>query len=266
MLMDKAKMSLDIKRKMLEKLTASNLYPYSKFYLRHIETRFGEYWRNHFSTIGVVGMNEALINLCGEDLTTPTGKNFAEDLLEKMRERLSVYQEDSGLNYNLEATPAESTSYRLAKLDREQYPSILSANNKRDSDPYYTNSTQLPVGYTDDLFEALDMQDTIQSKYTGGTVFHIFSGENIDDPSSVKRLIRRICEKYTMPYFTFTPTFSICPDHGYIPGEIEKCPKCQSECEVYSRVVGYIRPVKQWNKGKTEEFTDRKPFRIPGVA
>jgi len=261
-LMHLAKESLIIKRKVLEGYTASNLYPYSKYYLRNVYERLGEYWKNHFSTIGLVGMNEALMNFMGETMATFEGRKFAINVLEYMRDRLVEFQEATGMQYNLEATPAEGTSYRLAKLDRARYPSILSANNSRSSEPYYTNSTQLPVGFTDDIFEALDLQDDLQSKYTGGTVFHMFIGEKIADPSGVKTLVKRICENYHLPYFTLTPTFSICKDHGYIAGEHIECPSCSKVCEVYSRVVGYIRPVNQWNLGKVEEFKERKTFKL----
>jgi ribonucleoside-triphosphate reductase len=182
-----------------------------------------------------------------------------------MRERLVEFQEETGNIYNLEATPAEGTSYRLARIDKEKYPDIICANGEEyrgiSTEPFYTNSTQLPVNYTDDIFSALDLQDEIQTMYTGGTVFHIFVGERIEDPESVKVLIRRICENYRLPYITLTPTFSVCPGHGYIAGEHYECPKCGSTTEVYSRVVGYLRPVSQWNKGKQEEFKLRKTFK-----
>lgn len=183
-----------------------------------------------------------------------------------MRDKLLEFQEETGNNYNLEATPAEGTSYRLARIDKEKYPLIICANEeeyKNGAEPFYTNSTLLPVNYTDDIFEALELQDEIQTKYTGGTVLHIFIGEKISDPEAIKVLAKKICNQYRLPYFTFTPTFSICPSHGYIPGEHEKCPSCGDSCEVYSRVVGYLRPVNQWNKGKKEEFKLRKTFRIP---
>ncbi|MFX0062188.1 MAG: ribonucleoside triphosphate reductase [Candidatus Hermodarchaeota archaeon] len=265
-LMDLAKQSLVIKRKILEGFTTNNLYPYSKFYLRNVYERFGEYWKNHFSTIGLVGMNEALMNFLGETMATFEGKKFALKVLDHMRNRLVAFQEETGTNFNLEATPAEGTCYRLAKMDRERYPSILSANATRNSEPYYTNSTQLPVGYTDDIFEALDLQDDVQTKYTGGTVLHMFLGERISDSSAIRSLVKSICDNYRLPYFTFTPTFSICPDHGYLGGEYTQCPSCGKTCEVYSRVVGYIRPVNQWNRGKLEEYKERKAFKLKGVA
>ena len=182
-----------------------------------------------------------------------------------MRKKLLEFQEETGNNYNLEATPAESTSYRLALKDKRKFPDIICANEEeyqKGAEPYYTNSTQLPVNYTDDVFEALDLQDEIQTKYTGGTVLHIFAGESVKEGSVVKRLVRKVCENYHLPYFTFTPTFSICPTHGYLPGNQPICPKCGAETEVYSRSVGYLRPVKQWNKGKQEEFKQRRNFKI----
>ena len=263
-LMVTASESLEIKRKVLEKFTAGNLYPYTRYYLRDVKKRFNEYWKNHFSTIGLVGMNEACQNLLGKNIATEEGQLFAKKVLDFMRNRLILFQKESGNNYNLESTPAEGTSYRLARLDRVKYPEIICANDENcrqgKAEPFYTNSTQLPVNYTDDVFEALDLQDDIQTKYTGGTVFHTYAGERISDPAAVKSLVRKICENYHLPYLTFTPTFSICPSHGYLRGEQENCPTCQEECEVYSRVVGYLRPVKQWNKGKQEEFGLRKVY------
>ena len=265
-LMVLAKESLEIKRKVLERFTAGDLYPYAKHYLRNIKERFGEYWKNHFSTIGLIGMNEACLNLLNKNVASSEGKEFTLKVLDFMRDKLLEFQEETGNNYNLEATPAEGTSYRLARIDKEKYPLIICANEeeyKNGAEPFYTNSTLLPVNYTDDIFEALELQDEIQTKYTGGTVLHIFIGEKISDPEAIKVLAKKICNQYRLPYFTFTPTFSICPSHGYIPGEHEKCPSCGDSCEVYSRVVGYLRPVNQWNKGKKEEFKLRKTFRIP---
>ncbi|PKN35272.1 MAG: ribonucleoside triphosphate reductase [Deltaproteobacteria bacterium HGW-Deltaproteobacteria-19] len=263
-LMSVARESLETKRKVLEKFTDGNLYPYTRHYLRKIKERFGEYWKNHFSTIGLVGMNEACQNLLGENLGSPEGQRFTKKVLDFMRDRLVHFQRQTGNNYNLESTPAEGTSYRLAKIDKGKYPEILCANEHhvRDekAEPFYTNSTQLPVNYTDDIFEALDLQDEIQSKYTGGTVFHTFAGERVDDPEAVKSLVRKVCTRYHLPYMTFTPTFSICPSHGYLKGEQEECPECQSPCEIYSRVVGYLRPVQQWNKGKQAEFELRREY------
>ena len=232
--------------------------------MRDIKARDGTYWKNHFSTIGLIGMNEACLNLLNECIGEVKGHKFALEVMDFMRERIRNYQIETGHNYNLEATPAEGTSYRLAKLDKENYPSIVVSNEKeyyeRHSKPYYTNSTQLPVNYTDDLFELLDNQDDLQTKYTGGTVVHIFAGERMHDINTMKNLVRKICNNYRLPYFTFSPTFSTCPNHGYIAGEHHTCPECGDECEVYSRVVGYIRPVKQWNEGKREEFKLRKTF------
>lgn len=263
-LMDTAKESLETKRKVLEKFTDSNLYPYTKYYLRDVKERFNEYWKNHFSTIGLVGMNEACLNLLGTNIASKEGQAFTKSVLDFMRTRLIAYQKETGNNYNLESTPAEGTSYRLARIDKVKYPDIISASDgkSKTAEPYYTNSTQLPVNYTDDVFEALDLQDEIQTRYTGGTVFHTYAGERVDDPMAVKSLVRKICSSYRLPYMTFTPTFSVCPAHGYIKGEVEHCPTCAEACEVYSRVVGYLRPVKQWNKGKQEEFDSRQVFRL----
>jgi ribonucleoside-triphosphate reductase len=263
-LMDIAKESLETKRKVLEKFTDSNLYPYTKYYLRNVKERFDEYWKNHFSTIGLVGMNEACLNLLGVNIASDKGQEFTKQVLDFMRKKLIDYQKETGNNYNLESTPAEGTSYRLAKTDKKKFPDIITASDDKckTAEPFYTNSTQLPVNYTDDVFEALDLQDEIQVKYTGGTVFHTFAGERIDDPQSVKNLVQKICCNYHLPYITFTPTFSVCPSHGYLKGEQEKCPTCADDCEVYSRVVGYLRPVKQWNKGKQEEFDSRQVFKF----
>jgi len=261
-LMTIAKDSLETKRKVLEKFTESNLYPYTKYYLRNIKKRFNEYWKNHFSTIGLVGMNEACINFFGKNIASEEGQTFTLKILDFMRNKLLEFQKETGNNYNLESTPAEGTSYRLAKIDKTKFPDIISANHNINGpvEPFYTNSTQLPVNYTDDIFEALDLQDEIQSKYTGGTVFHTYAGERIQNPAAVKKLVHKICTKYHLPYLTFTPTFSVCPSHGYLVGEEEKCPTCMEPCEIYSRVVGYLRPVKQWNLGKQEEFKERRVF------
>ena len=264
-LMVLAKESLEIKRKVLERFTDDDLYPYTKYYLRDIKKRFGEYWKNHFSTIGLLGMNEACLNLFGENIASQRGKEFTLKVLDFMRNKLLAFQEETGNNYNLEATPAEGTSYRLALKDKKKFPNIICANEKEykeGAEPYYTNSTQLPVNYTDDVFEALDLQDEIQTKYTGGTVLHIFAGERVDNGQVIKNLVKKVCENYHLPYFTFTPTFSICPTHGYLPGNQPICPKCGAKTEVYSRSVGYLRPVNQWNKGKKEEFKERKTFKI----
>ena len=264
-LMILAKESLEIKRKVLERLTDKGLYPYTKFYLRSVKKRFNEYWKNHFSTIGLLGMNEACLNLFGENIGSKKGQSFSIRVLDFMRKKILEFQKETGNIYNLEATPAEGTSYRLALKDKEKYHDIICANEeeyRKGAEPFYTNSSQLPVNFTDDIFEALDLQDPLQIKYTGGTTIHLFLGEKINDPSVVKRLVKKVCEKYRLPYFTITPTFSICPVHGYISGEHYTCPKCGAECEVYSRSVGYLRPVKQWNKGKTEEFKERKTFKV----
>jgi ribonucleoside-triphosphate reductase len=266
-LMVLAKDSLEIKRKVIEKLTENGLYPYTKFYLRNIRKKNGAYWDNHFSTIGLVGMNELLLNFLGIDITSKEGNKFAEKVMDFMRDKLQEFQDETGHIYNLEATPAEGTTYRLAMLDKKEYPDIIVANElqvkENEAAPYYTNSTQLPVGFTDDIFEALELQDNLQTKYTGGTVFHTFVGENKLPAESVKKLAKTICENFKLPYFTLSPTFSICPEHGYIYGEHKTCPKCESEgksnvCEVYSRIVGYLRPIDQWNDGKRAEYHDRK--------
>ena len=263
--MEIAKNSLEIKRKLLEKLTDNGLYPYTKFYLRDIKARFNVYWKNHFSTIGLIGMNEACLNLFGKGLDSEEGQTFALGVMDFMRDKIKEYQIETGNNYNLEATPAEGTSYRLAKLDKRNTPKIICANEKEydnGADPYYSNSTHLPVNYTDDIFELLDLQDELQTKYTGGTVVHIFAGERLSNTTTMKNLVKKVCANYRLPYFTFSPTFSICENHGYIPGEHQTCPDCGSECEVYSRIVGYIRPISQWNKGKQAEFKTRKTFVI----
>ncbi|MBS3756489.1 MAG: ribonucleoside triphosphate reductase [Desulfobacterales bacterium] len=263
--MEIAAESLSIKRKVLEKFTDQSLYPYSRFYLRGIKEQSGSYWTNHFSTIGLIGMNEACLNLINQDIGTPEGRGFAEETLDYMRGVLEEFQEQSGEFYNLEATPGEGTAYRLAILDKETYPEITCANEtdyQAGANPFYTNSSQLPVNYTDDLFEALELQDELQTKYTGGTVFHVFLGEQMHHFQSAKNLVRKITENFRMPYFTLSPTFSVCPSHGYLSGYHDECPKCQSQTEVYSRVVGYLRPVHQWNNGKQSEFDKRKTFAV----
>jgi len=262
-LIEIASASLEIKRKILETFTNTNLYPYTKYYLSGIKSKFKEYWKNHFSTIGILGMNEACLNLLGEDVGSEAGKSFALEVADFIRMRLLELQQSTGNNYNFEATPAEGTSYRMARIDKARYPEIICANEdayQKGSEPYYTNSSQLPVNYTDDIFEALDLQDDIQTKYTGGTVLHLFAGEQVDDAEVIKELVKKICYAYRMPYFTFSPTFSVCPTHGYLSGNQAKCPECGSDTEVYSRVVGYLRPVAQWNDGKKEEFSQRKTF------
>lgn len=262
-LMEKAKESLEVKRKTLEHLTDMNLYPYTKFYLRDIKERFGVYWKNHFSTIGLIGMNEAAENLLGVDIGSTAGREFAERTLDYMRDRLVEFQKETGNNYNLEATPAEGTTYRLAQIDKADFPETAHFANGigREVDhPFYTNSTHLPVNYTDDLFELLDLQDNLQTKYTGGTVVHFFLGERMPDPKTLKGLVKKICANYHLPYFTFSPSFSICPNHGYLNGEHSQCPNCETSCEIYSRVVGFLRPVEQWNNGKKAEFGMRKQY------
>jgi len=263
-LMDIAKESLLIKRKVIERFTEGGLYPYSRHYLDGIKAQTGSYWDNHFNTIGLNGMNEALLNSMGVDLTDEQGRAFTERVLDFMRDRLVTYQEETGQLFNLEATPAEGTTYRFALLDKEMYPGIITAGGKDGADPYYTNSTQLPVDATDDLFQALDWQDALQTKYTGGTVMHIYLGERLPSIKATKELVRRVANNYRLPYFTLTPTFSICPVHGYLSGEHFTCPKCENEqpCEVYSRVVGYLRPVSQWNRGKKSEYHERQTFKL----
>ena len=263
--MELARESLEIKRKVIEDYTDKNLYPYTKFYLRDIKARFGEYWKNHFSTIGLVGMNEACENFLNKSIGDEEGKEFALKVMSYMRNVISNFQKETGNNYNLEATPAEGTTYRLAKLDKQKFENITCANQKEyetGAKPFYTNSSQLPVNYTDDIFELLDNQDDLQTKYTGGTVVHIFAGERVYDTKVIKNLVKKICTNYKLPYFTFSPTFSVCPTHGYVAGEHFSCPECGENCEVFSRVVGYISPVNQWNEGKTEEFKTRKTFNI----
>lgn len=254
-----AKNSLEIKRKILETYTGGGLYPYTKFYLKSIRERFSQYWKNHFSTIGIIGMNEACENFLGANIGSEQGRAFAVKVLDFLRDRLITIQEETHNNYNLEATPAEGTSYRLAILDKKFYPEISSANCQGDT-PFYTNSTQLPVNYSDDIFEVLDLQDELQTKYTGGTVLHIFGGERVEHGRSIRKLVHTICSHYHLPYFTFSPTFSICPQHGYLVGEQAECPKCHRTTEVFSRIVGYLRPVSQWNEGKKAEFRLRTTF------
>ena len=257
-----ARDSLEIKRKVLEHFTDCNLYPYTKFYLRNIKEQHSNFWKNHFSTIGVVGMNEAIENIYGKNIASAKGKQFAEDVLDFMRDVIIDFQTETGNNYNLEATPAEGTSYKLALLDQQQFQKAIFGNGqgKDVKNPFYTNSTQLPVNFTDDIFEALELQDDLQVKYTGGTVLHFFLGERIKETESVKNMVKKICENYHLPYFTLTPTFSVCPNHGYISGEVAVCEKCSSSCEIYSRVVGYLRPINQWNDGKKAEFDLRQTF------
>ena len=261
-LMDTAKSSLIIKRKVIEQNTTLGLYPYSRFYLRKVYERFGEYWKNHFNTIGINGVNEAIVNLLGsgESMATPRGQALAVKILDYMRDVMLGYQEETGDLFNLEATPAEGTAYRLARIDRRAHPDIHTAG---ENEPYYTNSTQLPVDLTDDVFDALDLQDTLQTKYTGGTVFHAFLNESIDDVETCKKLVRSILENYHIPYLTISPTFSVCADHGFIKGEQATCPTCNVATEIWTRVVGFHRPVQNWNLGKKEEFKDRLEYVCP---
>ena len=257
--------SLTIKRKVLEQFTENNLYPYSKFYLRAVKEASGIYWKNHFSTIGIIGMNEACLNLLGMDIASGAGQAFALRVMDYIRSIMSEVQDQTGEMFNLEATPAEGTTYRLAMLDKTRFPGIICANEdeyKAGAAPYYTNSTHLPVNYTDDVFDTLTHQDDLQSKYTGGTVLHVFLGEQINDINILKGLIKKIAQNYKLPYFTLTPTFSVCSSHGYINGRHEECPVCGDQTEVYSRVVGYLRPVKQWNNGKIAEFNMRKTYKV----
>ena len=262
-LMEIARDSLEIKRKVLETFTENGLYPYSRRYLHDVKEGFDRYWKNHFSTIGIVGMNEAVLNLFGVSIASGDGTEFATRVLSFMREKLSDFQEETSNIYNLEATPAEGTSYRLARIDKKKHPEIIPANPKsvaNGAEPFYTNSSQLPVDYEGDLFEALQHQDRLQTLYTGGTVFHIFLGERLYSWKAAAELIKKVAWSAHLPYFTLTPTFSICPTHGYINGEHKQCPTCNARCEVYSRVVGYLRPVDQWNDGKQAEFAVRKTF------
>ena len=253
--------SLEIKRKVIEEQTGKGLYPYSANYLHSVHQKTGFYWYNHFNTIGLIGMNEACQNLFGAncDLTTQQGQQFAIKTLNYMRGEIKEIQDRTGHYYNLEATPAEGTSYRLAKKDKERYADIITAG---ENVPYYTNSSQLPVGFTDNIFETLDLQDELQSLYTGGTVLHLYLGEEIKDISTAKRLIQKIFTRYKLPYISLTPTFSICSDHGYLPGEQENCPECGTPTEIWGRVVGYLRPIRNFNKGKREEYALRKKYVI----
>jgi ribonucleoside-triphosphate reductase len=267
-MMEIAKESLETKRKVLEGFTDLGLYPYSRRYLRGVKTEHGKYWRNHFSTIGIVGLNEAIVNLLGVSIASLEGTDFAVRVLSRMREKLVEFQKETDHMYNLEATPAEGTSYRLARIDKKKYPDIIVANEKNVKagfEPFYTNSSQLPVDFDGDLFEALEHQDKLQTLYTGGTVFHIYLGERLNSWKAAADLIRRVSWNSHLPYFTLTPTFSICPSHGYMTGERKECPTCGSKCEVYSRVVGYLRPVDQWNDGKQAEFALRRTFEKSAV-
>jgi ribonucleoside-triphosphate reductase len=249
-LMDTAKTSLEIKRKVVQENIDRGLLPYTRRYLPSL--------RNHFSTIGLNGMNEACLNLLGTDIASEAGTEFAKEVLGFMNDRLIQYQEETGNLYNLEATPAEGVTYRFAKEDHARYPGIVQAGTP--DAPYYTNSTHLPVNYTDNPLQALDHQDQLQTKYTGGTVLHLFLGERMNDWKTTAQFVKKVAENYRLPYFTLTPTFSICPKHGYLNGEVRECPTCKATCEIWSRIVGYFRPVEQWNKGKKSEYQERKEY------
>ena len=254
-IMNIAARSLDVKRKTVSKLLDEGLYTYTKRYLGT--------FKNHFSTIGVVGMNECCLNAkwINKDLTHKEAQDFTEEVLKFMRNKLSDYQEQyEDALFNLEATPAESTAYRLAKHDKEKFPDIITAN--MDGTPYYTNSSHLPVGFTDDVFSALDIQDKLQVLYTSGTVFHTFIGEKMPGWEAAMRLVKTIAENYKLPYYTISPTYSVCKNHGYLAGEVYKCPHCGSDTEVNSRITGYYRPVQNWNDGKSQEFKDRKEYKV----
>ena len=263
-LMEIARDSLEVKRKVIEGYTEKGLYPYSKFYLRQVHDRYGCFWKNHFSTIGINGMNECCLNFLGVSIATEEGSAFSRKVMTFMREVMAEFQEETGNIYNLEATPAESTAYRFARIDTQRYPDIITANQQarteRGAKPYYTNSTHLPVGYSDDIYEVLEKQDPLQTLYTGGTVLHIFTGEHEMSPESAKRLVRKVTGGFQLPYITISTSFSVCPQDGYLSGEHFTCPKCGRSAEVYSRIVGYMRPVSQWNEGKREEFRDRRLF------
>jgi ribonucleoside-triphosphate reductase len=254
-----AKVSLEIKRKFVEKQTEKGLYPYSRFYLKGVKEQKGGYWANHFSTIGIVGMHECLLNYIGKGIETPEGNAFAIKVMKFLRAKMQEFQGETGNVYNLEATPAEGVSPRLAKLDKKRYPDIIVSGGMN---PYYTNSTHLPVSFTDDIFKTVKMQDELQSLYTGGTVLHLYLGERITDKETAKNLIKKIFTSSKMPYISLTPTFSICAEHGYISGEHWQCPHCDGETEVWSRVVGFLRPVADWNAGKRTEYKERIKYNI----
>jgi ribonucleoside-triphosphate reductase (formate) len=278
--MELAKTSLEIKRKIIESFTENGLYPYSRFYLNAVKENLGKYWGNHFSTIGLIGMNEAAINFVGKPISDPDSKAWVEKVILFMRDRMKDFQESTGNFYNLEATPAEGASYRLAKKDKEQFETIITSGD--DDVPYYTNSVHLPVTEEHDIFEVLEHQDDLQCKFTGGTVVHLFLGESINDWEMARDLVRKIVTNYKLPYFTLTPTFSVCPVHGYLRGANNSCPREHSESdlvkygsadkedtnkiivkpEIYSRIVGYFRPVENWNKGKKKEFSERKNLKV----
>jgi ribonucleoside-triphosphate reductase len=264
---DTAKTSLEIKRKVVEDQTNKGLYPYSAFYLKGVKDRQGGYWANHFNTIGIVGMHECVLNakwLNSEGIQTKSGQEFALEVMNFLRGKLQEYQTETGHIYNLEATPAEGVSNRLANIDKKRYPEIITSGTK--DGYYYTNSTHLPVGYTEDIFEMINLQDELQVLYTGGTVVHLYTGEKLEDKEAVKMLIKKVFTNYKMPYISITPTFSICQNHGYIAGEHWECPDCGKETEVWSRVVGYLRPVANYNAGKRQEYKDRKKYKVCGCC
>ena len=260
-LSDIAKSSLELKRKVVEKHTNSGLYPYSAHYLQSVKDNTGGYWNNHFSTIGVVGMHECCLNFFGEEhgIDSKKGHEFALKVLNFLRGKMLQYQAETGNIYNLEATPAEGVSPRLAMIDKKRYPEIIASGGKS---PYYTNSTHLPVGYSDDIFKVIKLQDDLQSLYTGGTVLHLYTGEKLEDPDAIKALIQKVFKANKMPYISITPTFSICGEHGYIAGEQWKCKTCKQDTEVWSRVVGFLRPVQDYNAGKRKEYKDRVKYKI----
>ncbi len=260
--MDLARESLAVKRATIEEFTRQGLYPYAREYLQGVFARGGGYWDNHFNTIGLVGTNEAALNLLGATIASDRGRAFAQRVLAFMREVLRDYQAADGHLFNLEATPAEGVAYRLASLDRRRYPGIAQAGAP-DGETYYTNSTHLPVGHTTDLFEVLEHQEDLQATYTGGTVVHLFLGERVHDARAVAELVSTVVGRYRVPYVTLTPTFSVCPAHGYLNGEQWACPRCDAPTEVWSRVVGYYRPVQSWNRGKRQEFADRLEYALP---
>ncbi|WP_320122433.1 ribonucleoside triphosphate reductase [uncultured Sphaerochaeta sp.] len=256
-----AKKSLEIKRNVIEKQTERGMYPFSRFSLETVKQRNGSYWANHFSTIGIVGMEEACLNLFGKEgsLTTEKGQSFALRVLSTLREIIQGFQSETGNFYNLEATPAEGASYRLANLDKKAFGDIITAG---EDVAYYTNSSQLPVGYTDDLYETLEKQDELQCQYTGGTVLHLYLAQRIEDPRIAKQLVRNVCTRYKLPYVSLTPTFSTCKNHGYLDGEVEYCPHCGEKTEVWTRVVGYLRPKEDFHPGKQEEHRQRKSYAV----
>ena len=259
-LVDLAKKSLEIKRQIVEEQTENGLYPYCKFYLQTVKDRFGKYWANHFNTIGVIGMHESLLNFMNEPITSEKGQAFALEVMDYLRAKMVKYQEETGNQYNLEATPAEGTAPRLAKLDKARYPNIITSGEGEDV--YYTNSTQLPVEFTDDIFEVVKLQDDLQSKYTGGTVLHLYLGERVEDKETCKNLIQKIFNNNKMPYISITPTFSVCPEHGYQAGEHFECPICGKASEVWTRVVGFFRCVKDFSKSKQAEYRNRTVYKL----